>query len=152
MYITQEPGFSIGASGLRRAHHLASRFRNEYFGKGETLVQQTVQTAMISGTAFGFGVLGGHSGAIDVLGVPVDVGAGVLIHVAALAGLAGKWDKAAHDIADGALAAYFARLGARVGHNMARKAPRVKGERMISAGERRNLSPNEVGAYAMAAH
>ena len=84
-----------------------------------------------------------------IMGLPV--GAGILAHVAAAAGFAGKYGKQLHDIGDGALAAYFARLGARVGHNWARTAPRVRGERMMASGERRPLSPAEVGAYAMAA-
>jgi hypothetical protein len=150
VYITEERGYNIGGDSLRRAGHLVSRFRNRFIGRAENLTQQTVQTALISGASFGFGVLGGHQGAVDVLGVPVDLGAGIIIHLGALAGLAGRWDKAAHDIGDGALAAYFARLGARVGHNWARKSPRVKGERMISSGERRTLTPGEVGAMAMA--
>ena len=150
MYISQEPGYSITGDGLRRAGHLASRFRSTFIGKGESVTQQVVQSVLISGASFGFGVLGGHSGAVDVLGVPVDLGAGILFQLGGFAGLAGKWDKALHDLGDGALAAYFARLGARVGHNMARKSPRVHGERMIAGGERRVLSPNEIGAMAMA--
>jgi hypothetical protein len=150
MYISQEPGYSITGDSLRRAGHLVTRFRSRYLGKAETVTQQVVQSVLISGTSFGFGVLSGHSGAVDVLGVPIDLGSGILLQLAGFAGLAGRWDKALHDMGDGALATYFARLGARVGHNMARKAPRVKGERMIAAGERRTLSPSEVSAMAMA--
>lgn len=154
MYITQEPGYSITSDSLRRAGSYATRYAKairSHADTGESLLQQGIQTTFVSGTAFGFGVLGGHQGAVDVLGVPVDVGAGILAHVAAAAGFAGKYGKQLHDIGDGALAAYFARLGARVGHNWARTAPRVRGERMMASGERRPLSPAEVGAYAMAA-
>jgi hypothetical protein len=152
MYISHEPGYSISPASLRHAGHMAASFRKTYLGKAETVTQQVVQSVLISGTSFGFGVLGGHQGAVDVLGVPVDLGSGILLQLAGFAGLAGEWDKALHDIGDGALAAYFARLGARVGHNMARQAPRVRGERMISSGERRTLSPSEVSAMAMAGH
>jgi hypothetical protein len=150
MFITKEGGYSIGADSLRRAGHLAARFRSNFIGKAETVTQQVVQSILVSGASFGFGVLGGHSGQVDVLGVPVDLGTGILLQLAGFAGLAGKWDKAAHDLGDGALASYFARLGARVGHDLARKSPHVRGERMFSSGERRNLTPAEVGAYAMA--
>ena len=152
MSITKEGGYSIGADSLRRAGHLAARFRSNFIGKAETVTQQVVQSILVSGASFGFGVLGGHSGQVDVLGVPVDLGTGILLQLAGFAGLAGKWDKAAHDLGDGALASYFARLGARVGHDLARKGHGIhaRGERMFSSGERRNLTPAEVGAYAMA--
>lgn len=158
MYITHEPysyaphsgGISFGRESIAKMGNLARWTRTNLVGRGETVTQQVVQSVLVSGGAFGFGVLGGAKGAIDVLGVPIDLGAGILLQLAGFAGLAGKWDKVLHDVGDGALAAYFARLGARVGHNWARRSPRAAGERVLSSGERRVMTPAEVQAAVMA--
>jgi hypothetical protein len=118
--------------------------------RGAQVWAQFVQSACVAGSAFGFGALAGYFGSVDVYGIPVDAGAGILLNLAGYAGLGGPYSKLMHDVGDGALAAYTAKLGAHVGDGQRRKRPmRAHGERMLSSGERRRVSAGEVAAMAM---
>jgi len=147
--------YSIMHRDLHFGHGAAKRalhFFGQYRERGEVVTQQVVQTVMVSAGAFGFSWLSGYAGTVDVLGVPIDLGAGILFQLAAFSGLGGKWSKVIHDVGDGALAAYFAKLGARTGNDMRRKGglPAARGERMLASGDRRRVTANELTAMAMA--
>ncbi len=147
--------YSIMHRDLHFAHGAASRALHKlgsYREHGAVVTQQVVQTVFTGVGAFGFSWLSGYAGTVDVLGVPIDLGSGILLQLAGFSGLGGKWSKILHDLGDGALAAYFAKLGARTGNDMRRKhgLPSAKGERMLASGERRRISANELTAMAMA--
>jgi hypothetical protein len=65
--------------------------------------------------AFASGFSRGRWGKVEVGGVPVDLAAGVLLHLVALSGLARSQARDLHNLAEGALATYFATWGATVG-------------------------------------
>jgi len=147
--------YSIMHRDLHFAHGAASRALarlGSYREKGTVVTQQVVQSVMVSAGAFGFSWLSGYAGTVDVLGVPIDLGSGILLQLAGFSGLAGHWSKVLHDVGDGALAAYFAKLGARTGNDMRRKSglPAARGERMLASGDRRRVTANELTAMAMA--
>jgi hypothetical protein len=147
--------YSIDHHYLSSAHGAVSRGLHRlgaYREKGAVVTQQAMQTLAVSAGAFGFSALAGWAGSVDVLGIPVDLGAGLLLNIAAYVGLGGSMSKNLHDLGDGALAAYVAKLGANVGDGLRRKhgGPHVKGERMLSSGERRRITPQELTAQVMA--
>jgi hypothetical protein len=155
--------YSITRRDLHFAHDAATRaisHAGRLRRKGEAVTEQVVQTTLVSASTFGFSFLAGYAGNVDVLGVPIDLGAGILFQLGAFAGIAGHWSKGLHDLGDGALAAYFAKLGASVGDRMRRQGgrkighpafPASSGDRVLVSGERRPLTENELAAMAMAA-
>jgi hypothetical protein len=94
--------------------------------KASETMGQVLQTAEVGAAAAGFAWANGRYGAlnakagnydpeIDVLGVPADVGAAVVLHGLAFTGLLGKHKEHAHNIGDGALSSYLCRIGMRMG-------------------------------------
>lgn len=94
--------------------------------KGESVVGEIVQAAEISASAFAFGAVQGRYGPVSVVGIPVDLGAAAVLHLAGFVGLAGKASEHLHAFADGALASYFFTLGRGVGSDLKLKASGAK--------------------------
>lgn len=111
------------ATKVSAAHIM--RLRDHYAGmqrklegvkkKGESVVDELVCAAEIGAASFAFGAAQGRYGAIEVLGVPADLGAAVALHLAGFAGLAGKQSHHLHAFGDGALASFFFTLGRGTG-------------------------------------
>jgi len=93
-----------------RYHNLRSR-HERVIERGEKVVAQVGKTLEIGGSAFAFGVLQGKTGGVEVLGVPLDLGLGVLGHLAAFTLVSGRNAHHFHNIADGALACFAATQG-----------------------------------------
>jgi len=86
---------------------------------------QVVQTVEVGVAAFGFALARGRfedKEGLNVVGVPVDLGVGVLAHVLGFMGAAGKYDEHLHNFGDGALACYLTVLGGGIGRDMKVKA------------------------------
>lgn len=90
--------------------------------RSQEAIGQVVQTLEVSIVSFGFGFGRGRWGSVDVVGVPADLGVGVLTHIAGFMGLGGKNAEHLHNLGDGALASYFNTLGSSIGVDMANKA------------------------------
>lgn len=111
--------YSLSPSTIRHAYHAARRAHTSlsaHRGRVEGAVGQIAQTVEVGAAAFGFGYLNGKG--IKLPGAnlpPIDLTAGVLLQAAAHFGLAGKYGEHLHNFADGALAAYAAKLGTRAG-------------------------------------
>ena len=86
--------------------------------KAEEAVNTFVQTTEISAAAFGFGMIQGRWQGVEVIGVPVDLGVGVGLHLLGFLGVGGKASPHMHNFADGALACYLTTVGKGVGNNM----------------------------------
>lgn len=89
--------------------------------KAEGAVEQVTGAALTGGTAFLFSYamhrFRGDDDApgIEVLGVPLDLGASLGLHAMALFGVGGKYSDQMKHIANGALASYTTTLGAGLG-------------------------------------
>jgi hypothetical protein len=77
-------------------------------------VGHVVRTAEVGGVSFAFGVANGYTGGVEVLGVPLDLGAGVAAHLAAFL-MGGDLANHLHSMGDGAVAAYSTISGVGVG-------------------------------------
>lgn len=95
--------------------------------KAESMTMQLVQTMEVGGTAFGFGILQGRTGGVEVIGVPVDLGAAFLLHLGGYVGAAGEASTHLHNIGDGAAASYLNTLGVGIGARMRSEAERAGG-------------------------
>lgn len=95
--------------------------------KAESMTMQLVQTMEVGGTAFGFGILQGRTGGVEVIGVPVDLGAAFLLHLGGYVGAAGEASSHLHNIGDGAAASYLNTLGVGIGARMRSEAERAGG-------------------------
>jgi hypothetical protein len=83
--------------------------------KGEAVLGHVIQTVEVCLMTFGFGLSQGRYGATDVLGVPIELGSGVVMHLLGFFNVFGKHADHAHNIGDGALGAYFHTLGVGIG-------------------------------------
>ena len=97
-------------------------------GTGENVVGNVVKTMEVAAGAMGVGVLTGRFGPLRMNGnpVPLDLAAGVAMHLLGFMGLAGKHADHLHNFGDGVLAGYLTKFGVGYGTKMradAKKAP-----------------------------
>jgi hypothetical protein len=86
-------------------------------------IERIVQTSEVCGAAFGMGFVDARWAKMtpqgirppELVGVPVSLMVGLGLHVAGFAKLAGRASEHLHNIADGTIATYFARLGSTTG-------------------------------------
>jgi len=97
----------------KRATSLQSKAKNA-MDKAEGVIGTAVRTVEVTASAFGFGLLQGRYGGIEVMGVPIDLGAGLAGHAAAFV-MDGDMSPHLHAFADGALATFSATMGASAG-------------------------------------
>lgn len=115
----------VSKMGVARLRDYAERAHARARGlavKSEQAVGTLVRTAEVQATAFGMGVVNGRFGGVEILGVPLDLGAGSAAHLLAFVGVGGKFSSHLHNLADGALASYMTTLGVGVGKRMAQSA------------------------------
>lgn len=125
---------SISPHSIRHAYAQVSSFRAKHKGSAEKLTGQAIRAAEVGGAAFGVGLLNGRFGAVDIMGIPLDLAAGVALHGAAALGLAGKYDEHIENVGNGVLAAYATKLGAGMGAQMRTSA----GKPALNAGTSRS--------------
>lgn len=87
--------------------------------QADAAVHRVVSTAEISTAAFTMGVIDGRYGGVEVLGVPLSLGAAAASHLAAFLGIAPDH---LHSFGNGFLASYLSNLGNGVGAKMALEA------------------------------
>ena len=102
----------------RSLHHAFRRHsRAPEMIRKEGAMKAVTHTAETGAAAFGFGFLKGRYGAVDVLGVPMDLAAGVLLQAASYMKMV-----PAHEhmraLGDGAIASYLTTIGAGMGAKM----------------------------------
>lgn len=102
------------ADKAKRLHERAKSLRE----KAESSMEQVVGTIEVFAGAFGMGVLNGRMGGVEIAGVPLDLGIGVLGNVLGHLGVAGKASSHVHNLSNGALASYATRLGLGIGKRM----------------------------------
>jgi len=84
--------------------------------KSHETVEHLVRTAEVSASAFALGMIQGKYGKQSVImGVPIDLGAGLGAHLAAIMGIGGHMAPHLHAFGDGALACYLSTLGMATG-------------------------------------
>ena len=88
----------------------------------EKTVEKVVRTAEVGGTAFAVGVLNGKTGGVEIMGVPLELGAGIALNVLSYMGAAGKMSDHVGNIGDGALASFATMEGVKIGLQWAQKS------------------------------
>lgn len=90
----------------------------------EEVIGEGIRIGEIGAAALGFGYANGRwgeNGELAVGGIPVDLGAAVLLHGTAFMGGLGKYAEHGHNLGTGALAAAAYRTGAKIGAEHANK-------------------------------
>lgn len=105
-------------------------------------VETFVTTSEVSASSFLFGLAQGKFGGIAVFGIPIDLLAGLGLHIAAFAGVGGRSSHHLHAFADGALASFFGGLGRHVGRQIQTDGDR---QRIAASGSKFGVLPS--GAY-----
>lgn len=123
--------------------------------EAEERVEQVVRTFEVAGTAFGIGVMQGRTGGIEVVGIPLELGGGLLLEVLGHLDFAGKMSGHLINVGDGALAAYATTLGRGVGQEWSDKAAHHGGSKQVKTGSSGTLpsgglSPEEIAMAAAA--
>lgn len=111
----------------RLAHdneRLSTRLAN-FKAKGEVVTHRLMQTAEVAAGAGIAGFVAGKYGAIELVGVPLDLVAGLALNLAAHTNLGGKQSEHLHHVGDGFLAMYVGTLMRGVGTSS--NAPAVPG-------------------------
>lgn len=100
-----------------KASALASKAK-QALDRADEAVATVVTTAEVSAASFLFGLAQGKYGGIALVGVPVDLLAGLGLHILAFAGIGGKNSHHLHAFGDGALASFFGGIGRQVGRSI----------------------------------
>jgi hypothetical protein len=90
--------------------------------KADDVLEKAVRTVEVGASAFGFGIVQGRYGAVELAGVPLDLGAAILGHTLGFMGVGGKMNSHLHSFADGALAAYAVTMGRGAGEEWKKKS------------------------------
>lgn len=87
--------------------------------------ETVVQTLEVGGTAFGFGLVTGRYGGVEILGVPGDLATAVALHSIALFVEDENTAEHLHNFGDGCIAAYTHTLGLGIGRRWSQEASAV---------------------------
>ena len=93
--------------------------------KAEGMIGTGVQMTEVGAAAFAFGYANGRwgeNGELTVAGLPVDLGAAVVLHGVALFGGLGKYTEHGHNLGNGALAAVAYRTAMQIGAQAASRS------------------------------
>lgn len=139
----------------QRAEGLHKRLQR-FKAQGEKSMEKVVRTVEIGTAALGFGMVQGRYGSMEIVGVPVELAAGVTLNLLGHFGLAGKHSDHLNNFGDGALAAYLTTVGKGVGTAMKLKslgggAPAAPGQIQAPAKGSSELTPAEIAAAVAAA-
>lgn len=121
------------------AYRIAKKARDEAEQKkerGAYLSGQIAQSLEVTGAALAVGVLGGRFGRTTLLGIDLDLIAGLTLWGVGYSGVLGKWSDHAHNVGDGVLAGFATKFGASLGNTMrasAGEAPLLPGTEGIAA-------------------
>lgn len=151
----------MSTTQISRAHinRIAERAKNmqsrlaRFKEQAAKTTEKVVRTVEVGSAALGMGIVQGRMGSVEIVGVPLELGAGVLLNLAGYFGAAGKYSDHLNNFGDGALAAYLTTVGKGVGAAMAQKAglpPGGGGQINAPAKGSSDLSPAEIAAAVAA--
>lgn len=110
----------------QRADRLSTKAKN-IIEKSKQTMETVVTTTEVGAAAFLFGLAQGKFGGVQIVGVPLDLLAGIGLHIMAFSGVGGKGSVGhLHAFGDGALASFFNHLGRDVGYTIQTDADRKR--------------------------
>ena len=130
----------VSQGAITKYKQMVDRMTNKaksVIAKADQAVGTAITTSEVGAAAFLFGVAQGKFGGFAFRGIPIDLVAGMGLHVLAFAGYGGKNASHLHAFGDGALASFFNNLGVNVGASIrtpadeasiAKKRSGMKGE------------------------
>jgi hypothetical protein len=107
---------SYGSLVARRGGAMAAvRRARSTIAKHEAIAGTVIKTAEVGAAAFVCGVVQGKYPGKDIFGLPIDLTAGLALHILGFAGVGGRYASHMHAFGDGALASYLVSVGKDVG-------------------------------------
>lgn len=133
----------------QRVDRMTTKAKNVIERSKQTM-ETVVTTTEVGAAAFLFGLAQGKFGGIQIVGVPLDLLAGIGLHIAAFSGVGGKGNqKHLHAFADGALASFFNHLGRDVGYAVQTPADRERITKYATAKNKKYATlPREGNPYS----
>lgn len=121
---------AVSQAAITKYKHMVDRLANRAKGVIAQQHERTntvINTAEVSAASFLFGLAQGKFGGIEIVGVPIDLIAGLGLHVMGFMNVAGKANsRHLHAFGDGALASFFNGLGRNVGYTTQTDADRKR--------------------------
>lgn len=144
----------LSGKELSKAHDRLQALRKRVAGireKAEEATEKVVATAEVGAAAFTMGVINGKTGGVEIVGVPLELGAGLGLVGLGLLGVAGKASDHLHNLGTGCLASYLTTVGRGVGLSMGTgKALPGTGTKQVTRGA--GLSDDELAMAASMAN
>lgn len=109
------PSYSGSLVRARGGAIAAYRAARSKVAKHERVAGTVIQTAEVGAAAFLCGVVQGKWPNKSLMGLPLDLTAGLALHIMGFAGVGGKYASHMHSFGDGALASYLVTVGKGVG-------------------------------------
>jgi hypothetical protein len=119
--------------------------------RAEEATQRVVDTVEIGGAAFAMGVIQGKTGGVEIMGVPLELGGGLVLELLAFTGMAGKATDHLANFGNGMLAAYATTVGRGVGQSWEQTGKLGGGTSPKAISKGSDLTPEEIMAAQMAA-
>lgn len=108
----------------QRVDRMTTKAKN-IIERSKQTMETVVTTTEVSAASFLFGLAQGKFGGIQIVGVPLDLLAGIGLHIMAFSGVGGKNSQShMHAFGDGALASFFNHIGRDVGYAIQNDADR----------------------------
>ena len=107
---------------MRDKAERAMSYAKRTMEKSKTIVHTAVRTVEISAAAFGWGVVKGKYGEIELFGAPLSLVGGLGLHILGFIGVAGDASSHLHAFADGSLASWATTTGVQAGDAWKNKA------------------------------
>ena len=133
------------AEGLQKR---LARFKE----KASETTEKVVRTVEVGTMALGMGIVQGRAGSVEIMGLPLELGTGVVLNLMGYFGAAGKYSDHLNNFGDGALASYLTTVGRGVGAAMKAKSLGGVAPGQITGPTRGvgDLSPQEIAAAVAA--
>lgn len=116
------------AAADKRAKSTALRARREagaLVAQIEESTKAVVQTGIVSGTSFAWGLVGGRYGGTEIVGLPGDLAAAIGAHATAMFMESEQVAEYLHNVGDGSFAAYSHTMGLGIGRRWRAEAARA---------------------------
>lgn len=144
---------NITRQHVQHLHHRATHLHKKVEAlkeRAEAMTEKFVRTLEIGAAATVGGVIQGKAGpdGAHVMGVPVDLGAGLALNLLGYFDAAGKYSDHLNNFGDGMLAAYLSQVGFGVGQKWRSTGKLLGGSTTPTTSTQGTLSPADMAAIA----
>lgn len=111
-------GLQLSKADVVRMREKAERLQSyakRTMEKSKAIVHTTVRTVEVTAAAFGWGIVKGRWGEVELFGAPLSLVGGLGLHLLGFFGVAGDMSSHLHAFADGSMASWATTTGVQAG-------------------------------------